>query len=295
MCKPLPGTTVFSGRGSDRCCVEYHLGYDVCLLRPSSCGLGVSYRCGRGSYTALAGELMLFDPGDHHVTERVRGSADFDVVGLEAEELEQSAKELGMRGPLHFRGARLAPPREVAGALGSLAMGALGGASVLELECTRARLVELLLRHCVETPAALRRSDPVPHAGVRAAREYLRSHYQEEPRLDELARLSGLSRFAFAHAFKRYVGMPPYAYFQLRRATEARRRIEQGSPIAEVAEELRYADVPALTRQLKAHFGATPARWRRCLESHQPRLASGPTQSTLVPDAREVHPVCPEP
>jgi AraC-like DNA-binding protein len=97
----------------------------------------------------------------------------------------------------------------------------------------------------------------------------LRSNFSEEPQLEHLARLAGLSRFAFAHAFKRYVGLPPYAYFQLRRACEARRMIEAGLPIAIVAERLRYTDVPLLTRTLKTYFGAPPARWRRCLESNE--------------------------
>ena len=122
----------------------------------------------------------------------------------------------------------------------------------------------------METPALLRRRDSVPHAGVRAAREYLRHNFREEPRLEDLARLAGLSRFAFAHAFKRYVGMAPYAYFQMRRASEARGMVEKGVPIAVIAERLGYTDVPLLTRTLKAHFGAPPARWRRCLESNEP-------------------------
>lgn len=209
---------------------------------------------------------MLFEPGDHHVTTRVQGRAAFDVVGLDPADLEQAAAELGMRGPLHFRGAHLRPSPSVASSLEQVISAAAAGASQLELECLQARFVEQLLQHHVETPIALRRPDWVPHAGIRAARDYLRSHFQEEPRLADLARLSGLSRFAFAHAFKQYVGMAPYAYFQLRRASEARRMIERGLPITLVAKRLRYTDVPLLTRTLKKYFGAPPARWRRCLE-----------------------------
>lgn len=270
--KPLPGTSLLSGRGSDRCWTEYHLEYKLCLLGRSNRGVGVSYGCRRSEYVAGAGELMLFEPGDHHVTKQVHGLANFDVVGLDATGLEQAAREIGVSEPLHFRAPHLVPSREMARALEQLVSSAAAGAERLELECRHATLLERLVQSCLETPATNRRSDWVPHAGVRAVREYLRSHFNEEPRLADLAGLAGLSRFAFAHAFKRYVGMPPYAYFQLRRASEARRMIEAGVPAALVAERLRYADVPLLTRTLKTYFGAPPARWRRCLESNEPHL-----------------------
>jgi AraC-like DNA-binding protein len=267
--KPLPGMSLLSGHRSDRCWTEYHLEFKVCLLSRSSSGVAASYHCRGGTHTASAGELMLFEPGDHHVTQRVHGLADFDVIGLAADELEQAATELGIRGALHFRSPHMASSKAAAGALERLVAGAAAGADKLELECRQARFVELLLQTCVETPAPLRRRDWVPHGGIRTVREHLRSNFHEEPRLADLARLAGLSRFAFAHAFKRYVGMAPYAYFQMRRASEARRMVEKGLPIAAVADQLRYTDVPLLTRTLKTYFGAPPARWRRCLENNE--------------------------
>jgi AraC-like DNA-binding protein len=266
--KPLPGTSLLSGRGSDRCWTEYHLEYKVCLLNPSNRGVGVSYRSRGSDCDAGAGDLMLFEPGDHHVTKRVHGLASFDVVGLDGAATEQAARELGVRGPLHFRAAHQVPSKKVVKAFEELVVGAARGAEQLELECRHARFLELLMQSSMETPAVLRRGDWVPHSGVRAVREYLRSNFCEQPRLAHLAKLAGLTRFSFAHAFKRYVGMAPYEYFQLRRASEARRMIENGLPATLVAEQLRYADVPLLTRTMKTYFGAPPARWRRCLESN---------------------------
>lgn len=266
--KPLPGMSLLSGRGSDRCWVEYHSEFKICLLGRSS-DASVSYQC-RGTHKALPGELMLFEPGDHHITTRVDGRAAFDVVGLETGELERAAEELGLRGSPHFRAAHLTPSKEVAGALERLVASTAAGASRLELECLQARFLQLLLKDCGEAPVPHRRRDFVAHAGVRAAREHLRHNFQEEPRLADLARIAGLSHFAFAHAFKRYVGMPPYAYFQMRRASEARRLVEKGAPIAAIAEQLGYTDVPLLTRTIKAHFGAPPARWRKNLPHGEP-------------------------
>lgn len=265
--RPLPSILLLSARGSDRCWAEYHVDYRLCLVGRFEERAGAEYRC-RGGHTAVSGDLMAFEPGDHHVTTRVYGKAAFDVIGVEPTELERAADACGLRGGIHFKAAHLTNS-EVAAPLQRFVACAAQGQSRLELECAQANLLQAIVQSCTERQPQLRRPDPVRHAGVRAAREYLREHFREEPRLDDLAKLAGLSRFAFAHAFKQHTGVPPYVYFQLRRASEAQRLIRQGMAIRNVAETLGYADVPHLTRMLKARLGVPPARFRACLETNR--------------------------
>jgi AraC-like DNA-binding protein len=288
---PLPGVYLLSARGSDRRCREYHSDFRVCLLRLGQWGVGASYRC-RGSHGVGSGELMAFEPGDHHVTLDVTGRVSFDVVGISVEQMQAAARELGVRGEFHFKSARIDQPG-VALAVQEFVSAAAQCADRLELEAKHTALLERLVETCGETPAPLRRSDSVRHFGVRKARDYLRDNYLANPSLDELARASGLSRFSFAHAFKRYVGMPPHAYLKLRRACEARDLIERGVPIVDVMARLGYTDVPFLTRTLKRYFGATPARWRSAFRAnstpgvaaseHHPRVEPGYNPASARP------------
>jgi AraC-like DNA-binding protein len=277
--KPLPTVSLLSARGSDRCWAEYHYEYRLCLIRGPA-QIAVDYRA-RGSHTACAGQLMAFEPGDHHVTTRVRGGrAPFDVIGFAPAELQQVARACDLRGPFHFKDACLSS-EQVACALERVVTRVAAGAEQLEIECLVAGLLQLTVERCAELPPPLRRADPVRHSGLRAAREAL-SQAQREPRLDELAEIAGLSRFAFAHAFKQSVGVSPYAYFQLRRAGEARRLIERGQPLSEVVEALGFSDVPHLTRTLKKRLGVPPARWRDGLARNQLRLAQPPPAHALL-------------
>jgi AraC-like DNA-binding protein len=263
---PLPGLQVMSVRDSDRQWAEYHTQYRLCLLDPEQHGVGASYVC-RGSHGAGAGDMMAFEPGDHHVTTRVSGKASFNVVEIASEQLERAAQEFGISGRFHFRSVQMNSP-EVAAAIQHLVDSVAASSDKLELEVRYAEVMQLLIERCAETPVSRRRWDPVPHYGIRTARDYLRDNCHENPSLEDLAKRAGLTRFAFAHAFKKYVGMAPHAYLRLRRACEARTRIEHGYPVSDVMSALGYVDVPLLTRTLKGYFGAPPGRWRRCFQAN---------------------------
>jgi len=264
---PLPGLRFLSVQSSDRCWSEYHLVYNLCLASPHSTGVSANFRC-RGAHDVGAGDLMAFEPGDHHVTTRISGRAHFDVLGMEPTEFERAMSELGLRGRFHFR-APLMRSAEVARAFERLMTSIASGVETLELEYQYAEFLHLLVERCGESPRSFRRSDTIVHPGIRATRNYLRDNFLGKPSLEQLAQQAGLSRFAFAHAFKKQVGTSPYAYLQLRRACEARRLVEGGAPLPQVARTLGYADVPVLTRTLKSYFGAPPARWRGCFQSNQ--------------------------
>jgi AraC-like DNA-binding protein len=265
---PLPGLRFLSVRSSDRYWSEYHLDFNLCLVSPASKGITASYRC-RGTHEVGAGGLMAFEPGDHHVTTRISGGrAHFDVLGMDPAELERVMRELGLRGGFHFR-ASLMRSEAVVRVFERLVKSIARGAESLELECQYAAFLQVLVAHCAESTPPSRRSDAIVHRGIRATRNYLRENFLGKPSLEQLAQQAGLSRFAFAHAFKKQVGTSPHAYLQLRRACEARRLVEGGTPLQHVANALGYADVPLLTRTLKAYFGAPPARWRGCFESNR--------------------------
>jgi AraC-like DNA-binding protein len=260
MGSPLPGIYLLSARNSDRRCIEYHSDFRLCLLRPGQHGVGANYRC-RGTHGVGSGELMAFEPGDHHVTTDVIGRVSYDVVGISESQIREAARDLGLKGDFHFKSARF-DQLQLAVTLQQFVACAAEGSGPLELQTNCASLLAQLVELCAERPPPLRRNDVVRHFGVRKVRDYLRDNFLENPSLDELAEMAGLSRYSFAHAFKRYVGLSPHAYLKLRRVCEARSLIERSVPIVDVMARLGYTDVPLLTRTLKSYFGATPGRWR---------------------------------
>lgn len=101
---------------------------------------------------------------------------------------------------------------------------------------------------------------------------YIESHFGEQITLDDVARVSGVSRFHLARTFAALVGQPVLAYARGRRLSEAARLLAEGAPdILQVALAVGYGSHEAFTRAFRDQFGLTPeqVRARGSLETLQ--------------------------
>ncbi|WP_299451479.1 AraC family transcriptional regulator [uncultured Pigmentiphaga sp.] len=79
--------------------------------------------------------------------------------------------------------------------------------------------------------------------------------------LDELAGAAGMSRSAFATAFRETVGVTPGKYLQAWRVSLAQKALRRGRPLKIIAAEVGYGSEAALSRAFKAHSGMSPREW----------------------------------
>lgn len=80
--------------------------------------------------------------------------------------------------------------------------------------------------------------------------------------LDLLAQQAGMSRSAFAEAFRVEVGETPGAYLQRWRIALAQRALREGRMLKQVADDVGYGSEAALSRAFKAQTGRSPREWR---------------------------------
>lgn len=78
----------------------------------------------------------------------------------------------------------------------------------------------------------------------------------------ELEMATGLSRYELARQFRLALGTSPHRYLLMRRLDTAREAMHRGRPLAEIADEVGFADQAHFTRVFKAASGLTPARYR---------------------------------
>lgn len=83
--------------------------------------------------------------------------------------------------------------------------------------------------------------------------------------LAAMAREAGMSRSAFAAAFKETVGMTPAEYLADWRVALAQARLRQGQAIKIFAQQLGYANPSALSRVFTARTGMSPRLWLKSL------------------------------
>ena len=80
----------------------------------------------------------------------------------------------------------------------------------------------------------------------------------------DLAKLSNLSRSAFAGRFFGIVGQSPMAYLTAWRLDRAAEMLRHGRwPISEVAERVGYTSQAAFSRAFKGQFALSPLQWRQ--------------------------------
>jgi AraC-like DNA-binding protein len=105
-------------------------------------------------------------------------------------------------------------------------------------------------------------------------KEYLRAHMRRQVRLLELSDLTGLSKAYLIRSFHRIAGMPPYEWLLQLRIEAARKRLQQGCAISDLAFELGFADQSHFHRRFKRLTGMTPAAYA---EGHyRPRRGAAP-------------------
>ena len=91
---------------------------------------------------------------------------------------------------------------------------------------------------------------------------FLRDHFDRKITLTDLADLAQLNPFVLLRQFRKETGLTPHDYLRAYRIYRAKRFIQQGLPLADVALLCGFADQSHLSRQFKQSLSISPRRYR---------------------------------
>lgn len=124
-------------------------------------------------------------------------------------------------------------------------------------------VVSSIVRRAATRPVRAREATS---ADARRIAERVRGHLQDAPladvTADDLAAVTGRSRFAVYRAFRAVYGMAPSDYQRLLRLRTARRLIAQGRSLSDAAAEAGFADQSHLTRWFVRCYGISPGNYQ---------------------------------
>lgn len=227
-------------------------------------GIGVILRgaqqsaSGRGHVEAEAGDVITVNPGEVHDGKPLgEGGRAWRMIYLDPQIVWAAGLDLtdGKHRQLELtrpvaRDHRLA---DEAAALFAAATAAPVKDAPLMVE---ERLFSLLMHLAEERPA-----QTLPDARLRCALQRLQEDPAQPVTLQDLADLTGLSRFQVLRAFLKMTGLPPHAYQRQCRLHLARRLLRQRKPLAEAALEAGFADQSHMNRLFVKTYGMTPGAY----------------------------------
>jgi AraC-like DNA-binding protein len=240
---------------------HFHEGYALGVIEDGA----LAFRYRGQELVAAPGEINLVVPGEAHDGQAAAEAGwAYRMFYLEPGVLARAAAEMGRPGLPHFRAGVLGDP-DLAGRILALHRLLERGADRL---AAQAGLLDLLARWIgrhAEDPGAAPRCGREPRAVARAL-EFLAAHADQDPSLEDLARVSGLSAFHFLRVFRQATGLTPHAFVMQRRVRRAQELLRRGLAPARAAAESGFADQSHLTRQFKRLTGLTPAAYRNSLQ-----------------------------
>ncbi|MDT0122566.1 AraC family transcriptional regulator [Paenibacillus sp. RRE4] len=102
------------------------------------------------------------------------------------------------------------------------------------------------------------------YARIQLAIEHLEKHLQEPFNIKDVSAASSFSVFHFQRLFQAITGFTVLEYLRRRRLTEAASTLRNSAQgVLEIALSYGYQSQEAFTRAFDAHFGVTPARFRK--------------------------------
>lgn len=120
--------------------------------------------------------------------------------------------------------------------------------------------LEMILR---ESRAAGSTNKTAPPPYVRQIESYLLNSLNFVPSLESISSLAGVSRYHFAHAFAKHIGLSPLAFHTRARLMRARRLISQGWSLADTSLSLSFSDQSHFGRQFRKVYGMTPGEYQQ--------------------------------
>ncbi|MEO2202606.1 AraC family transcriptional regulator [Paenibacillus pabuli] len=218
--------------------------------------------CNNQEYVLNTGDMIVFNPHDPHACEQIDGrTLDYRCINIQPEVMREYTREITAQDYLPRFTAPVLYQHELVGSLHDLHLMILEEQSDFGKEELLLLLLEQLLRDYADAESPISSQDVTTE--IKRICEYIESHYMESISLNELAELSGMSKYHLVRVFTHQKGISPYRYLETIRINQAKRLLEQGQLPIDVSARTGFSDQSHFTNFFKKLIGLTPKQYRR--------------------------------
>lgn len=237
---------------------HFHDTFAIGVVEEGACVI----RTRRGSWTATAGSILAFAPGEiHAAVPCTRSGYAYRMVYPSVEAMS----EIGMRcGGMPLFSAPVIDDGALAQRLARAQQPLVDGTGSRVAEAGLAdALRELGSRHGIsEASGRVRATDAEV---IARAHDHMSGQLSQSVRLPDVASACDVSTFQLIRIFRRVAGVTPMAYLVQLRVTRARRMLAHGMSAGQVAHLCGFSDQSHLTRAFRETVGVPPGKYSRFL------------------------------
>lgn len=222
-----------------------------------------SFRRGRQSECATPNSLIVVNPGEMHTGHRAHGeeliyAALYVPQAAITKILTRCRRESPMVTQPVVNDQEIW--RRFAAAHGSVMSGddAVGAEEAMILG------VSLLFTRYGSDP--LERYEATCSKAIKRSLEFLEAHACDRVGLEDVSAAAGVTACHLVRLFQQHIGLTPYAYLTQIRIAKSQRLLRLGTPVAQVALDVGFADQAHFTKRFKQLTGATPAHYARSIQ-----------------------------
>lgn len=134
-----------------------------------------------------------------------------------------------------------------------------------EKDFRKEELFFFLLEQLIEeySDQGMPKSGAEQNAEVTAVCDFLTKNYRNNISLNDLSKLTGLSKYYLLRSFTKQKGISPYNYLITIRINKAKALLEQGVTPIDAAMQTGFADQSHFTNFFKKQIGLTPRQYMR--------------------------------
>ncbi|MEY8353385.1 AraC family transcriptional regulator [Lachnospiraceae bacterium 54-53] len=216
--------------------------------------------CRNRDYTIEPGDLLLFNPRDSHACEQIDGKAlDYRCINVQPDTMSKAVFEITGKEYLPYFTTQVVFHSESAALLRELHQMIMTG----EKDFKKEEIFFFLLEQLIEeyTDEEVPSENEEQSSKIKAICEFLEDHYMESIALDDLCRLTGLSKYYLLRSFTRQKGISPYSYLETIRIGKAKKMLEQGVYPLDAALQTGFADQSHFSNFFKKFIGLTPKQY----------------------------------
>lgn len=218
-------------------------------------------------YSPWLHSAVVINPGQPHLAKTSGPASLYNPFFIDSELIDNVAKEMGGKGNVYFANRICETPPElltIARLFFQETTKAAPG-NALNIASLETMLAVAMLRHMPNNQNLQQgRGENMDRHSVERVKEYIHQHYQENIKLEELARVANYSSYHFIRFFKQATGKTPYEYLMDVKIEKAAQMLQNKElTITEVCYSCGFVNPSHFSTVFKRKKGVTPSRYQK--------------------------------